>query len=342
MSEPTRKGRLALTPTEAAQALGRSGDFFDKHIGPELRWVRRGRLKLRRDRRARRLVAPECGVHARARLSAGSRDRDSMESRCKRDGRTSCVPQQRDADVVDPSLPWNVARNRLQPTATVLACFRGSGGLAICDQLPPVATTGLHKGSILCCPRCLHLALDDVLGRQLRDLLEVERPKLGDPPRVAVILDRREQRDAEGVEGASEASRRRDQPERDEAARDGAEEHAGARSGFRDRGRARSLQGEMLCGDDRERGRRKRWYVRVVWLTFHSILEGTPPASSANEAYVEGLGLQSSRQRCEHDDVVLGSASGLYPAQIDNLLIRPSEVLDEDRSFSLRLAAVPR
>jgi hypothetical protein len=98
----------------------------------------------------------------------------------------------------------------------------------------------------------------------------------------------------------------------------------------------------MLCGDDRERGRRKRWYVRVVWLTFHSILEGTPPASSANEAYVEGLGLQSSRQRCEHDDVVLGSASGLYPAQIDNLLIRPSEVLDEARSFSLRLGAVPR
>jgi excisionase family DNA binding protein len=37
--------RLALTPTEAAQALGCSRDFFDKHIGPELRWVRRGRLR---------------------------------------------------------------------------------------------------------------------------------------------------------------------------------------------------------------------------------------------------------------------------------------------------------
>jgi hypothetical protein len=37
--------RLALTPTETAQALGCSRDFFDKHIGPELRWVRRGRLK---------------------------------------------------------------------------------------------------------------------------------------------------------------------------------------------------------------------------------------------------------------------------------------------------------
>jgi hypothetical protein len=37
--------RLALTPSEAAQALGCSRDFFDKHIGPDLRWVRRGRLK---------------------------------------------------------------------------------------------------------------------------------------------------------------------------------------------------------------------------------------------------------------------------------------------------------
>ncbi len=37
--------RLALTPAEAAQALGCSRDFFDEHIGPELRWTRRGRLK---------------------------------------------------------------------------------------------------------------------------------------------------------------------------------------------------------------------------------------------------------------------------------------------------------
>ena len=35
--------RLALTPNEAAQAFGCSRDFFDKHIEPELRWVRRGR-----------------------------------------------------------------------------------------------------------------------------------------------------------------------------------------------------------------------------------------------------------------------------------------------------------
>jgi hypothetical protein len=43
MREPhhvPRQLRLALTPTEAAQALGCSRDFLDKHIGPELRWVR--------------------------------------------------------------------------------------------------------------------------------------------------------------------------------------------------------------------------------------------------------------------------------------------------------------
>ena len=37
--------RLALTPNEAAQSIGCSRDFFDKHVGAELRWVRRGRLK---------------------------------------------------------------------------------------------------------------------------------------------------------------------------------------------------------------------------------------------------------------------------------------------------------
>ena len=37
--------RLALRPSEAADALGCSRDYFDAHIGPELKWVRRGRLK---------------------------------------------------------------------------------------------------------------------------------------------------------------------------------------------------------------------------------------------------------------------------------------------------------
>jgi excisionase family DNA binding protein len=38
--------RLTLSPTEAAEALGVSRDYFDAHVKPELRIVRRGRLVL--------------------------------------------------------------------------------------------------------------------------------------------------------------------------------------------------------------------------------------------------------------------------------------------------------
>lgn len=38
--------RLALSPEEAAAALGVSRDFFDEHLSAELRVVRRGRRKL--------------------------------------------------------------------------------------------------------------------------------------------------------------------------------------------------------------------------------------------------------------------------------------------------------
>jgi excisionase family DNA binding protein len=37
---------LALTPREAAASLGVSRDFFDEHVKPELRVVRRGSLVL--------------------------------------------------------------------------------------------------------------------------------------------------------------------------------------------------------------------------------------------------------------------------------------------------------
>jgi hypothetical protein len=37
--------RLALSPDEAAAALGVSRDYLDQHVAPELRWVRRGRRK---------------------------------------------------------------------------------------------------------------------------------------------------------------------------------------------------------------------------------------------------------------------------------------------------------
>jgi excisionase family DNA binding protein len=38
--------RLALTPDEAAAALGCSRDYFDMHVKPEIRIVRRGRKRL--------------------------------------------------------------------------------------------------------------------------------------------------------------------------------------------------------------------------------------------------------------------------------------------------------
>lgn len=38
-------GRLALSPDEAATAIGCSRTFFDEHVGPGLRMVRVGRRK---------------------------------------------------------------------------------------------------------------------------------------------------------------------------------------------------------------------------------------------------------------------------------------------------------
>ena len=46
MSEARAVSRLTLTPQEAAESLGISRDFFDAHVKPELRVVRRGRLVL--------------------------------------------------------------------------------------------------------------------------------------------------------------------------------------------------------------------------------------------------------------------------------------------------------
>jgi hypothetical protein len=37
---------LALRPEQAAAALNVSRDFFDAHVAGELRWIRRGRLKI--------------------------------------------------------------------------------------------------------------------------------------------------------------------------------------------------------------------------------------------------------------------------------------------------------
>lgn len=46
MTAPTSIPRLALTPAEAAEAIGVSEDFFTEHVRPELRLVRRGRKVL--------------------------------------------------------------------------------------------------------------------------------------------------------------------------------------------------------------------------------------------------------------------------------------------------------
>ena len=54
-----RVSRLALSPNEAAEALGVSRDFFDEHISPELRVVRRGRKKLIDIRELQRWLAEE-------------------------------------------------------------------------------------------------------------------------------------------------------------------------------------------------------------------------------------------------------------------------------------------
>ena len=43
---PQSSPRLALSPTDAAAALGVSRDFYDQHIAPELRIVHRGRRRL--------------------------------------------------------------------------------------------------------------------------------------------------------------------------------------------------------------------------------------------------------------------------------------------------------
>lgn len=44
-STPRLALRLALSPDEAAAALGVSRDYLDEHVAHELRWVRRGRRK---------------------------------------------------------------------------------------------------------------------------------------------------------------------------------------------------------------------------------------------------------------------------------------------------------
>ncbi len=43
---PTSIPRVALTPPEAAAAIGVGPDFFEANVAPELRLIRRGRKRL--------------------------------------------------------------------------------------------------------------------------------------------------------------------------------------------------------------------------------------------------------------------------------------------------------
>ena len=57
-----RPPRLALTPDEAATALGVSRDFYDQHIAPELHVVRRGRRRLIPVREVERWLEKEAAL----------------------------------------------------------------------------------------------------------------------------------------------------------------------------------------------------------------------------------------------------------------------------------------
>jgi hypothetical protein len=81
-----------------------------------------------------------------ARFSAPLTNRSSaprVDLLLRREG-TSRNGRQPTAD----ALPCTAERNRSQPAATDLACFRGFAGLVDLRLIAtPVATTGLHKGS---------------------------------------------------------------------------------------------------------------------------------------------------------------------------------------------------
>src|SRR6266540_5433091 len=76
-----------------------------------------------------------------------------------------------------PCLPCGPLGNWSQPTATVSACSRPVSAQRTCHRLPPVATTGLHKGSIRCC----HVRLLSALARLGQDLDVPVRAVQADP-----------------------------------------------------------------------------------------------------------------------------------------------------------------
>ncbi len=66
--------RLALTPSEAAAAIGVGEDFFSEHVRPELQLIRRGRKVLVPIAELERWMA----VNAEEPVGAGVEDRNGV------------------------------------------------------------------------------------------------------------------------------------------------------------------------------------------------------------------------------------------------------------------------
>jgi hypothetical protein len=70
---PVSVPRFALTPPEAAAAIGVGPDFFEENVAPELRLIRRGRKRLVPVTELERWVAESAGVSMMEELGRGIR-----------------------------------------------------------------------------------------------------------------------------------------------------------------------------------------------------------------------------------------------------------------------------
>jgi hypothetical protein len=66
--------RIALTPPEAAAAIGVGPDFFEANVAPELRLIRRGRKRLVPVSELERWVAKSVAPAAIEEVARGGRD----------------------------------------------------------------------------------------------------------------------------------------------------------------------------------------------------------------------------------------------------------------------------
>jgi hypothetical protein len=70
---PASVPRIALTPPEAAAAIGVGPDFFDEKVAPELRLIRRGRKRLVPVAELERWVTESAGRSAVEEVRRGAR-----------------------------------------------------------------------------------------------------------------------------------------------------------------------------------------------------------------------------------------------------------------------------